>query len=247
MADNTENNGSTDVTVGAEPAAGQGPAIGQEPGGEEKGGTGEAKAKKQPAVPKNRALEIKKAKKKKRKRRILIIVLVAVLIILVAGFVFEEMYFNYLGIRDKFIDAVVQLDPAYGARQKNLDSREAELNKRQAELDTREADITKRETENDKRTVDLDNREKTLKELEALPTATYRPKLTDQEIAKMKSLSLVFAKMDPTSAAAILVSLVQPDDCAEIIYYMSERSAAPILAAMDPKFAATVTELLLYR
>jgi len=51
--------------------------------------------------------------------------------------------------------------------------------------------------------------------------------------------------MAPEAAAVILAELRDPQNVAVILYYMSERSAAAILSALEPEFAAKITEILL--
>jgi flagellar motility protein MotE (MotC chaperone) len=52
--------------------------------------------------------------------------------------------------------------------------------------------------------------------------------------------------MSPDAAAERLVRLYDPRDVAAILYFMAERSAASILAAMEPGYAANITEIMLY-
>ena len=189
----------------------------------------------------------KKAKKGKKKGKKLKIILIIVLVLLVAGFVFEEVYYNILGTRDMLIDAVVKLDPDFRAREAKLDEREASLLKLQTELDARERTASSRETQNLKRTTELDDREKTLDDLQQRLTPLYRRAMTEQELEDMVSLSRSYSRMAPEDAAVILLELSQPDDVAAILYYMNERNAAAILAVMEPEFAATITDILLYK
>lgn len=187
-----------------------------------------------------------KGKGKKKKRRLLLIILIVVIVLLIGGFVFEELYFNFLGIRDIFIDAVVKLDPDYRSREMRLDERESKLYTLQTDLDEREKTVTTKETQNKKRSADLDAREKTIGDKEAWLTPRFRSQLTDQEILDLQSLSMAYAKMAPEEAADILVKLHRPEDAAVVLYYMTERSAGAILAAMDHEFAAAITQVLLY-
>ena len=214
----------------------------------------DAEAKKPEAAPKQAALHRsavtrtvrKPVKKNSNKAIVVILVIVIILDILVVGFILEEIYFNSFGTRDIFIDTVMKLDPDYKMREQTLDTREADLNVLQSEMDARERMIASREQQNDRRGVELDGREETIRELEQSPVPIYMRILTDQEISDMIALSRSYAVMAPEAAVAILVELGNPDDVAAILYYMSNKNAAAILAAMDPVFAAAITEILLY-
>ena len=228
------------------------PEGGDEAANDKKKKEKEPKKPKEPKQPKEKLTKAekkaeKKANKGKKKGKKLKIILIIVLVLLVAGFVFEEIYYNYLGTRDILIDAVVKLDPEYGTRWKRLDEREASLNALKAELDNREKTITSRESQNDRRSTELDRREKEVDELVSWYSPLYRRQMTEQELEDMQSVSMAYSRMAPDAAAAILMELNDPDDVAAILYYMSERSAAAILAVMEPEFAAVITEIFLYK
>ena len=217
---------------------------------DENAGKGKKKpAKKAPApkaAQKAAAVPDKKDKSGKKKGGKLKIILIIVLVLLVAGFVFEEIYFNYLGMRDVLIDSVVKIDPEYGPRQVRLDEREADLDLREAGIEARERSVGSRETTVDRRAAELDQREETLSNNTQSSAPIYRRQLTAQEITDMESLSRSYSQMPPDAAAVILTELERMDDVAAILYYMNERNAASILSAMDPEFAARITEILLY-
>ena len=184
--------------------------------------------------------------KKKKKRSKLKIILIIVIAVLVAGFVFEELYFNFLGIRDVFIDAVVRLDPAYGKREQALDDRENELDKRETELDAREKSVDFRQSQNERRSKEIEAREEDVNDREQRATPLFQRKMTEQEQLDLLSLSRSYSLMPPEAAVAILMEIERPDDVAVILYNMREQSASAILAVMDPEFAAAITELLLF-
>ena len=202
---------------------------------------------KNPADPTQQVQETSKKKKKKKKGRKLKLISIIVLVLLVAGFVFEEVVYNILGTRDMFIDAVVRIDPEYRAREAKLDAREAKINEDNAELDVRERRVSSAESQADRRSAQLDAREKTISEREQLFDPLYRRKMTAQELEDMQALSLAYSRMAPDDAAVIMVEMNQADDVAAILYYMAPRSSAAILAAMEPEYAALVTEILLYK
>ena len=205
------------------------------------------KAPKAPKAPRepSAAIEVKAGKVKKKGRKLKII-LIIVLIVLVAGFVFEETYFNYLGLRTMLFDAVVMLDPDYRMREETLNKRESELNALKAELDAREKTITSRESQNDRRSADLQRQSDEIRDREAWLTPLYRRQMSEQEQEDMASISLSYSRMSPENAASILLELNKPEDVAAILYFMSERNAAAILAVMEPEFAARITEIWLY-
>ena len=70
--------------------------------------------------------------------------------------------------------------------------------------------------------------------------------MTEQEMEDMLSLSTTFTNMSPDTAATILVHLYDPRDVASILYFMRERNSAAILAEMDVRYAANITEIWLY-
>jgi len=201
------------------------------------------------------------AKKKSAKPKLIII---AVLLLLIGGFV-AALIFNLFGIRaivsgvvqEPVINAVAWLDPEFSTveetlRQSNdervaeLDKREEELNKREEEITVREGNANEREVQLDKRRDALDKREESLKqEQQAAKEPAYRRELTEDEIESLQSLSRSYANMAPEAAAKILAELHKPEDAAVIIYHMSERGAAAVLAAMETALAARITEMLL--
>jgi len=210
-----------------------------------------AKPPKQPRPAKEAApMPDTKAKGKKKKGGKLKIILVIVLLLLIAGFVFEEIYYNYLGTRSIIIGAVVKLDPDFTESDQLLDEKRAELEALEAQLTARERAAASREAQNVRRSEELAQWEQELSDLENWLSPLYRRRMTAQELEDMQSLSVSYSRMAPESAAdrlAELAELSELDDVAAILYYMSERNAAAILASMEPEFAAEVTKILLYK
>jgi len=198
------------------------------------------------------------------------LILIIVPVVLVAACV-AAVILNFFGARDilsgwisdPLISAVVWLDPEFSSVNQQLrnrsNEREEKLDKRSGELDTREGELNRREEglqsreeqtgeweiKLDKRSEQLDKREEQLRQAQAPALPAYQRELTEQELSDMRSLSRSYAQMDPEAAAAILTALNDTDGVATIIYHMSERNAALILAAMDKNFAAKVTDRLL--
>ena len=205
-----------------------------------------ARAPRQPRPAQPEAETAKGGKRKKKRGRLLKIILIAILVVLIAGFVFEEVYLNYLGTRDMLIDAIVKLDPDFRSREAGLDEWEAELESLQNELDARERSVVTREGQNDRRKADLDIREQALVNREQWVDPLYKRVMSEEEIADMESLSRTYSMMPPESAAQILMELEQLEDVAAILYFMTERNSSAILAVMEPDFAAEITVILLY-
>ena len=202
------------------------------------------------------------------------LILIIVPIVLVAAFVCEEILFNNLGTRDfardVMVNAVVKLDPEFASVDEELqaksDEREESLSKRDIDLDRREASIESRisqldlrengvieretaaelwEKQLEKRNKELDEREAHIKQSQIASTPVYHREMTEQELADMQSLSRSYSKMSPESASLILAELEHIEDVASILYFMSERNVAAILAVMEPGFAARLTEILM--
>ena len=205
------------------------------------------KAPKPPPPPQRAVVPEYRIETKKKKGGLLKVILLIVLLLLIAGFVFEEVYFNYLGTRDIVVDALVAFDPTYKTRDELLAVREDEVGRKKAELDTRERSVASKESQNARRGAELDKREEELRELEQYLIPLHLREMTEQELADMQSISKSYSLMPPESAADILNEIIYPDDVAAILYYMNERKAAAILAVMDPEFSARITEILLYK
>ncbi|MDR1217143.1 MAG: hypothetical protein LBJ99_00995 [Oscillospiraceae bacterium] len=180
-----------------------------------------------------------------KRRKPLIIAAAALLLMAVLGaFVFVVIQFNQWGIRTAFIGAVDSLDPQYVA----LTSFEAELDERSAELDAREQGAAEEDERLDALRQELERREGELQVDEgdaAVETPGYWLRLSPQDMEAMESLAKTYAAMDAVAAAEIMAGLYSVRDMAAILYHMAEKSAAPILEAMDRQLASRVTQELL--
>ena len=237
---------------------------------EESQGKGKKKPKKEkkekePKPPKEKKEKPeKKPKDGKKSSGMWMIVLILILIVVLAiAIVVLSLFFDLFGARnlandilaEPLMSTIVWLDPEFSSieegltvaaeeREKALDDREAELDTREEELEARKAEANELETRLERRSVALDRREQQLNVFEnALPV--FRREMTEQEINNMTSLSRTYAQMSPEAAAGILAELPEPNHVASILYFMSERNAASILAAMDVEYAAQLTEILL--
>lgn len=191
-------------------------------------------------------------------------ILLFVIPIVLIGVFITMVFLNLFGLRgimggiftEPLINAVVWFDPDFTSIEKSIrdagDRREAALDIREAsiaEYEARQKEIfdalNEREGQLDRRSAALDRREQNL-EVEAAPELpVYERTLTPEEIVNLQSLSRTYANMDAESAAEIMAELYSLEDMATILFYMTERKAAPILEAMNPELAARVTELLI--
>jgi len=194
-----------------------------------------------------------------------IILMLLVLILLVGGFG-TALYFDALGARtvvgeainDPLLDLVIWLDPWFHsvdtrmraeaaireervrAMEDEMEGRIFEITEREILLDAMEAQISRRENE-------ILHREAQLQAmLERSVPLHRRTDLTEQEMAEMLSLSETYAQMAPEVAANIMKAMHDPRDVAGLLLHMSERSRAAIMSAMDERYAAHITEILLY-
>ena len=258
MADNKEN--ITDLTEkNGAPAA---------------GGGAKNKTEKRPKPPKSaktKAAKLAKGNKnstgkpKRKKGKIILFSILGLLVILIAGFIFEEISWNYLGTRDVFLDFVNRIDPEYKEtvhltverNEAALDKREADLEELKVSLDTRKTELDEREQSLksleadtnagfDRRRTQLDKLETELKAREDRLTPIYRTPMSEEALADMTSLSKTYSAMTPEAAADILANIYDAQDVAAILYYMSEKSAGAILSVMDAELAAEVTEILIH-
>jgi len=229
------------------------------------------KAPKEPKEPKEKKGKDKKDSKetgedaeKKGGAGGIIIIMILVLVILIGGFG-AAMYFNVLGARsivanavnDPLIKLVIWLDPGFSSiddrmraesasRDKRHAEKEAELEERDEEVTLREDSINSREAQLDRRERELDSREAQIIAMYERTVPIYRRDMTEQEQEDMESLSRTYSQMSPSDAAERLARLYDPRDVAAILYFMMERPRAAILAAMNPTYAAEITEILLY-
>jgi flagellar motility protein MotE (MotC chaperone) len=185
------------------------------------------------------------ARRAGKRRKPLIIAAAALLLLAVLGaFVFVVIQFDQWGIRTSFIGAVDSLDPQYRA----LTRREAELAEKSGALDARELEAAEEDERLAVLRQELERREGELK-VEAgsgeTESSGYWLRLSPQDTEAMESLAKTYAAMDAAAAAEIMAGLYSVRDMAAILYHMAERSAAPILEAMDRQMAARVTQELL--
>jgi len=193
----------------------------------------------------------------------IILLMALVLFILLGGFG-AALYFDALGARivvgnainDPLLDLVAWLDPNYNtiemrqqaeaqAQEIRFRERIDELNAREVEIEYEESLLLTIEEQLDRRALELDNREAQIELMLDRTIPLHRRDLTEDEIADIVSLSNSYTQMAPEIAANIMVQIHDPRDAASILYFMPERNRGAIMAAMDVRFAAHITEILL--
>jgi len=234
-------------------------------GADDKGKKKGKKEPKEPKAPKEKKEKGNKGPKEKGGAGGIIIIMILVLLILIGGFA-AALYFDIFDARviiaevitEPLLDIIIWLDPGYSsinqrlaaegeAQERRFEERTESLDKREEEIKMREEILNSRELQIERRTFDLDRREEQIIAMYERTIPIYRrDDRTEQEIEDMISISRTFTQMSPDTAALILVRLYDPRDVAAILYYMGERNSASILAAMDPGYAADITEILLY-
>lgn len=136
--------------------------------------------------------------------------------------------------RDAGEDAVVE-SPVKEALYKDLAERRQAVEKREGELSQREALLKAGERELDQK----------LRELTAIRNEIegLLAKQSEEEKTRVDSLVKIYEGMKAVDAARIFNTL-DTDVLIQVMSKMSERKSAPILAAMNPERARTVTLLL---
>jgi len=233
---------------------------------EESGAKGKQKKEKAPKEPKGKKEKIPKEKgEKKGGAGGVILIMLLVLVLLIGGFA-AAIYFDVFEARIIVADAInepltrliIWLDPGFStvdqqmrdeaaARERRITELETDLEGRIVAAEERENEIFSREQQLDKRASELNSREQQIIQMYERTIPLYRREdRTDQELEDMLSLSRTYSNMDAETAAEIMIKLHDPKDVAAILYYMSERNSALILAEFRPEYAAEITEILLY-
>ena len=117
----------------------------------------------------------------------------------------------------------------------DLSKRSAELEKIEEDLRMREALLKAAEQELDRKVQELTNLRKEIEELLELQSG--------KEQERVESLVKIYEGMKPKDAARIFDTL-DLDVLVMVMSKMSERKVAPVLAAMNPERARTVTIML---
>jgi len=130
-------------------------------------------------------------------------------------------------------------DPGYEASRmevlKDLSKRHEELNQKEKSITTREALLKAAERELDQKYKELSQLRSELENL--LQTQS------EEEQKRIQSLVKIYEGMKPKDAARIFDTL-DLDVLVGVVSYMSERKLSPVLAAMNPERARTITIML---
>ena len=194
-----------------------------------------------------------------------VIAIMLIIALLLAGSFGAAVYFDVFSARaitsdllkDPLLKVVIWLDPTFStvdermrneaeARDRRLTTLEEKLEERIEELLQRESRADTREQQLDRRAIELNNREEQIIAMYERTVPLYRRDMTIQEREDMETYARTFTQMAPEAAAQILVGTGSVDDVAAILYFMSERNAAAILAAFHPDYASAVTNVWLY-
>jgi flagellar motility protein MotE (MotC chaperone) len=186
---------------------------------------------------------VRKTRRRRKRTKLLVILIAAVLVAAAAVLAVIAVQLNWADSRTKLIEAANRLDPEYAALEARLEA----IGARETAADAREAEIAAEEQRLEEWSRRLQERETELDSAETGSVPIYRAPLSPQEVADMESLGKIYAAMSAARAAEILAELYANEDMAAILYYMTEKSASPILAAMDSRLAAEITEILLER
>lgn len=177
---------------------------------------------------------------KKKKRPFLKFIIIFLVFVLLIGGAGAALYFsgnlnNVLGLVGISLPI-----PQAGA---TLEQREAALDKKEAELAAREEALRELETQ-------LNEQEAALNESDEPETQedTFEDiiaGLSEQKLLELEQVGVIYSKMDPASAAAIMTELYDTRQIAVIVYHMKPAASALALAAMDAELAASVTDILI--
>ena len=228
--------------------------------GKKRGG----KAPKEPKEPKALKEKRQKGEKVKTGAGGVIIIMILVLVILIGGFS-AALYFDIFSAREitadlitePLLNVIIWLDPDYleinqrleaerETQEKIFEERTEDLDGREEVIVIREDSLGQREQQLEWRAQELDRREEHIMAMYERTVPLWKRDMTEEELEDMLSLSRLYSQMSPEDAAARLVALHDPRDVAGILYYMNERNAASILAAFEVRYAAQITEILLY-
>ncbi|SHH83750.1 hypothetical protein SAMN02745823_01119 [Sporobacter termitidis DSM 10068] len=67
---------------------------------------------------------------------------------------------------------------------------------------------------------------------------------SEEKLTELKRVGLIYSKMDPAAAGAIMTNIYDPEQIAIIVYNMPPAASALLLAQLDAGLAAQVTKLM---
>jgi len=237
-----------------------------EDGEESNSDGGKQKKVKPPKEPKAKKEKVPKEKGEKKGGggAGIIIVMLLVLVILIGGFG-AALYFDVFSartiigdvVRDPLLSVIIWLDPRFSTVDQQMaaerETQERRFFERTADLDIREEEVVLLETALNtreqnllRREADLDRREQEILAMIDRTIPHFRRDLTDEVLEEMESYARTYAQMSPSDAAQIMVEIYDQRDVAGILFFMQERPRAAIMAVMDARYAAGITEIWLY-
>ena len=181
-------------------------------------------------------------KRKKKKGGVRALLATIIVLLALSTAIFFIFRYDLYGIRTSLFSFVHNLDPSY---QDDTD-RSAELYTWELALSEREGRIATEETRLADQSKELGEREQAVTDREVNRVPVYRPPINEDDVLYMQNIGKIYAAMDATAAADIMVRLYSVEDMAAIVYYMSQSAAAAILENMDPTVAANITDRLLH-
>ena len=194
--------------------------------------------------------------RKKRKKGSRILILLLVLILLVVG---GAAALWYSGTADVILETfgIPSFLPGAETRglKRQLEERAQELDLREELLAAREEQLSQREQELIDLQEKLTRREESLKrqqreweaQVEAAKTMTVTEVLasySEEQLESLEQVGVIYSKMDPEAAAAVISELYDKQQIAVILYSMTPQAAAGVLEKLDPALAAQVTAIL---
>lgn len=181
----------------------------------------------------------KKGKKKKSgPRNVIVIFMIIVVLIAGAG---AALYFS--GNLTTVFALIGLTEEPIGM---TLEEQQAALEQKKTELNTKEQALNELQAQLDAQQEALDSAKSTA-QAEALANRTFeetRLSFSSEKLSELQQIGVIYSKMDPTAAAAIMTELFDTKQIAIIIYYMPPAAAALVMEKMDAGLAAGATEIL---
>ncbi len=199
----------------------------------------EKKAPEKAKSDKNDADLDKKKRRRRRKRKVLLSLFLILLIIagVVAAFYYTgviKSLFELIGFEKPMaVMSTIEQEQRFQSWQKELEDWEFQLDKRELELEEEKKALSERE-------VAVASREENVKSFSAILTET-----DEERISVLERLGGIYDKMDVASAVAIIEKMYTVDEMAIIIYYMSDATAAAVLAEMTPSIATEIISMMI--
>lgn len=204
------------------------------------------KGKDFPAPGNMKSAEAQPRPKKKRKWWLAILIFVLLLAGAAAALYFSGFLHTWLGINIGQASAqngISATNSQQGSAQQQAtaqdDTAQQQIEAKQQELDQRESELDRRESELKSRESEMDTMEQA-----NMSFREYRDSLSQEELASIKQVSMIYSKMDAASAAEVITQMTDRKRAALIIYNMSSAAAAAVMDAMTPEQAVEITGIM---